>query len=262
MSVAIDDVVNAIECIAPREYAYEWDNSGILIRCGDQVHSVLITLDVTHSVIDEAIMSECDMILAHHPLIFEPIRALRTDHAAEAVIMRLIEAGISLYAAHTSYDRAPGGMGDVLAARLALCDVAVTDGLGEGLMRTGRLVRPMSQTAFADHVKSALGIKSLKTSCTTCDSISHVAVVPGSGGSFLQAAKVAGMDALVTGEAKHHHFLEAASLGVLLAEAGHYDTEHWFVDQVFKSLQVHVNEVQLGLGLKKSIFENSPYVYQ
>jgi putative NIF3 family GTP cyclohydrolase 1 type 2 len=120
----------------------------------------------------------------------------------------------------------------------------------------------MSLAAFADHVKSTLGIKYLKTSRAVCDSISRVAVVPGSGGSFLQAAKAAGADALVTGEAKHHHFLEAAALGVLLAEAGHYDTERWFTDRVFMSLQARVNEVQLDLGLKKAAIENSPYVYQ
>lgn len=262
MPVGIDHVVTMIESIAPRELAYDWDNSGLLLRCGNTVRSMLITLDVTQAVVDEAIASKCDMILAHHPAIFEPMRALSVDRPADALIMRLIKSGISLYAAHTSYDRAPGGMNDVLAQRLGLCDIAVVGGSGEELMRTGYLSQPMSRTAFLDHIKKALGIKYLKTSRCVCDTISGVAVVGGSGGSFLAAAKEAGVDALITGEAKHHHFIEAESMGVLLAEAGHYDTERWFVDDVFMSLQARVNEVQLDLGLKKAVAETTPYVYQ
>ena len=262
MSVKLDDVVAVIEQIAPKELAYDWDNTGLLLRCAGEVNSVLIALDVTQVVVDEAIEQGCDMILAHHPTVFDPMRSLSIDAATDAVIMRMIGAGISLYAAHTSYDRATGGMNDVLAKRLGLENVCTANSDDNGLMRIGQLPKRMDRAAFADHVKAALGIKYLKTSHGTCDSISRVAVVGGSGGDFIAAAKKEGMDALVTGEAKHHHYLEAAALGVLLVEAGHYDTERWFVDDVFMSLQSRLNEVQLYLGLKRATCESVPYKYR
>ena len=261
MPVAINDVAVLIEGIAPLELAADWDNSGLLLRCGDHVGCIMIALDVTQAVVDEAMAQGCDMILAHHPTIFAPVKSLSIGNAADAVIMRLIKAGISLYAAHTSYDCVPGGMNDVLAQKLGLRDVSIADG-GDGAMRIGSLPQPMSRAAFAQHVKQAIDINCIKTSRGGCDNIDRIAVVGGSGGDFVAAARQAGANALVTGEAKHHHFIEAAALGVMLAVAGHYDTERWFVDDVFMSLQARVNKVQLDLGLKKATCEKAPYVYQ
>lgn len=261
MSVAIDKVVEGIEKIAPKDLAYDWDNTGLLLRCAEDVKSILITLDVTHETVDEAIALGCDMILSHHPLIFTPMKTLSVAKPTQSVVMRMIESGISLYASHTSYDRVQGGMNDVLANQLNLRDIEAIDGDGEGLMRTGFLPKPMSTLQLIEHIKRVFDIKYLKTSDTKCDIIGKVAVIGGSGGDFVAAAKNVGATALITGEVKHHHFIEAQAMGVLLVEAGHYDTERFFVDDVFLSLQSWRNKVQLDLGLKKAKCVNAPYRY-
>ncbi len=261
MPLAMDEFVRIVENIAPRELAYDWDNSGLLLRCGDTVSNVLIALDATLTVAEEAERNGCDLILVHHPLIFSPVKALSCHKPQDAVLMKLIRSKISLYAAHTTFDRADGGINDVLAGILGLKDTKVIPGAGESLMRIGDLPQTLEKDALLARVKSALSVKSLRVSQTACLNISRVAVVGGSGGDFIAAAKEQGAQALVTGEAKHHHFIEAAAYGILLIEAGHYDTECAFADAIYISLQSRLNEVQLDLGLKKAENEKAPYAF-
>ncbi len=262
MSVATDEFVRIVEHIAPRELAYDWDNSGLLLRCGDTVSRVLIALDATPFVAEEAKRRGCDMIFVHHPLLFSPVKSLNCHKPQDAVLMKLIRAGISLYAAHTTFDRANGGINDVLAKNLGLRDVIVTPDAGEMLMRVGNLPEAMEKNVLFARVKDSLGVESLRVSQTECGKITRVAVAGGSGGDFVAAAKMQGAHALVTGEVKHHHFLEAAAYGIVLIEAGHYDTECAFVDAIYMSLQSRLNELQLTLGLKKTENEKAPYVFE
>ncbi len=261
MPAATDDFVKAVESIAPLGLAYDWDNSGLILRCSNEAKRVLITLDVTNATADEAEKLSCDMILSHHPLIFEPVKTMSIDKAADAVIMRLVRSGISLYAAHTSYDRAGGGICDTLAKSLGLSQTEAVPGAGEDLMRIGYLQNPMDKGAFLEHVKQSLAVGTLRVSRSNAEKISRVAAVGGSGGSFIEAAKQSGADALVTGESKHHHFIEAEFNGVLLVEAGHYETERCFTEEVFMSLQSRLNELQLSLELFRANSAQSPYEY-
>ncbi len=260
MAVTMDEFVRLVEKAAPPELASDWDNSGLLLRCGETVERVLIALDATMPVADEAVAGEFDMILAHHPTLFSPVKGLDCRQPTDAVIMKLVRHGISLYAAHTTFDKAQGGINDMLAQKLGLTDVRIAPGPEDGLMRVGALKEAMNGEAFAAHVKRALETDAVRISGGQNKQIRTVAVLGGSGGDFAAAAKTAGADALVTGEAKHHHFIEAAAMGMLLAEAGHYATEHGFVDEIFMSLQSSLNEVQLHLGLKRAKCEEAPYI--
>lgn len=262
MSVDIDEFVRIVERVAPRELAYPWDNSGLLLRCGDTVSRVLIALDATPAVAKEAKDKNCDMLLVHHPLLFSPLKSLSFDNAADAVLMTLIRSNISLYAAHTTFDRAQGGIGDALAQRLGLCDVMTVPDAGEMLMRVGELEQTLNKSELVTHVKQVLAVEAVKVSAGDFDGIKHVAVVGGSGGDFVAAAKSAGAQVLVTGEAKHHHFIEAAAAGLLLIEAGHFHTECAFAERIDMSLQSLINEVQLDLGLIKAENDKAPYVFQ
>jgi dinuclear metal center YbgI/SA1388 family protein len=173
--------------------------------------------------------------------------------------MRLIRSGISLYAAHTSYDRVTGGIGDILASRLGLSQIEAVPDSGEDLMRTGYLKSPLKKDEFIDYVKRALCAGMLRVSVTEIETVSKVALVGGSGGGFTEAAKRSGADALVTGEAKHHHFINAKIQNVLLVEAGHYETERSFTQQVFMSLQSTLNELQLNVELFEANSAQAPY---
>ncbi len=261
MPVTMEEFVRIVETAAPRELAYDWDNSGLLLRCGSAVSRVLIALDATMAVAQEAKDKGCDMLLVHHPLIFSPLKSLSCENSTDAVLMALIRANISLYAAHTTFDRAAGGINDALAERIGLGNVSTVAGEGESLMRVGELKAAMDRGAFAAHVKKVLGVPAVRISEADCGDIARVAVVGGSGGDFIAAAKSAGAQALVTGEAKHHHFIEAAAAGLLLIEAGHFHTECAFADSIDMSLQSYVNEVQLDLGLMKAENDKAPYAF-
>ena len=234
------------------------DNTGLILRCGDSIKRVLITLDVTSGTIDEAKELGCDMILSHHPAFFKPVRALDFHNASDAIVMKMIKEGISLYAAHTSFDRANGGMGDVLASKLKLKNIETVAGCGEYVMKTGYLKRPLSSDALVIYIKEMLEINSAQISYGGTEIIEKLAIVGGSGGDFINAAKKSGAKALLTGEAKHHHYIEAAELGILLITAGHYETERYFTEKVFMSLQSCVNELQLSVELIKTRCGKSP----
>lgn len=262
MPVAIDDFVRIIEKAAPQSLALDWDNMGLLVRCDDKIRRVLIALDVTHAVIDEAIENNCDMILAHHPVIFEPIKSISCKDTQGSFLMRLIKEGISLYAAHTSYDIAKGGINDILCQKLGLTGIETVKIDEIDFLRTGYLTQACDKEKLVNHVKKAFGIKCLKISQINCGIIDKVAVVGGSGGDFIISAKKAGAKVLITGEAKHHHYIEAEAQGVLLIEAGHFNTERYFTQEIFLSLQSCLNDVQLPLDLRKAKFEKAPYEYK
>lgn len=259
MTVALDDFVRAVEYIAPPELAYEWDNTGLLLRCSNEISSALITLDVTGEAVDEAEDKGCDMILSHHPLIFDPVKSLSCLRATDAVLMRLIKNGISLYSAHTSFDRAKGGMGDSLAKKLGLKNVEAFEYCGDDVIRTGYLERPMTREKLIDHVKASLGTDWVHASNDCREPIDKIAVVGGSAGEFVEAAEKAGAKALITGEAKHHHFIGANERKILLIAAGHHETERLFIDEAFMSLQSRLNELQLNVNLYKAESARAPF---
>ncbi len=259
MSAAIKEVVSIIESIAPLQQAYEWDNSGLQIKCSERVNNILITLDVTPQTVAEAIENDCDMILSHHPLIFSAMKSVDIDEYTDSIVMQLIKNGISLYCAHTSFDRTPGGLNDVLAQELGLADIETIEGAGEGLLRIGRLEKRLSVSELAGRVKETLSCSHVILTDVDPGGIEMVGVIGGSGGDFAAAAKKHGAQALITGEAKHSHHLEAKGLGILIVEAGHYTTEKLFSKVLLSGLQLGIDEVQLHLGLKSSDQSGAPY---
>lgn len=258
MSVTMEQFTALVEEIAPRGLAYEWDNTGLLLRCGDTVSSVLVCLDATDAVAEEAIACSCDMVLTHHPLMFSPVKALDYADPTQGVVMKFVKHGISLYSAHTSFDIAEGGMNDVLAGLLGLKGVLPAG--EEGLMRIGTLPQPCTGDDLTERVKQSLGVTHVRATSGYKGKVSRVAVVGGSGGEYSPEARRAGAQALITGEVKHHHWLEAQSLGILLIEAGHHETERFFADAIFDRLQSRVNALQYLLGLKKAECMQAPSV--
>lgn len=124
MGYTVRQVVKVMEEIAPPYLAEEWDNVGLLVGgMQDEVHKVMVCLDVTEDTVYEAIQKGANMIISHHPVIFERLRSLRSDVGRERLVYLLVRNGIAVYCAHTNLDKAAGGVDDVLAARLGLQDV-------------------------------------------------------------------------------------------------------------------------------------------
>ncbi|WP_163526383.1 Nif3-like dinuclear metal center hexameric protein [Halobacillus ihumii] len=115
------DVVQQLEQISPKHYAFDWDNVGLQVgSLHKPVSNVMVTLDVVESVVDEAVEKNVDLIIAHHPLLFVSLKQINTDTPKGRVISKLIQHGIAVYAAHTNLDVAAGGVNDVMADLLGL----------------------------------------------------------------------------------------------------------------------------------------------
>ncbi len=216
------DILAVIDRKAPFSTALSFDNSGLL--CGDkdrEIRKVLLSLDITYSVIDEAEAAGADLILTHHPALF----TAQKNFTPEDRVYRLIEKGIAAVAAHTNLDTADGGVNDVLANAVLLTQVEPWWGDDPGFVsRKGVLPAPMPLAGYAAKVKEILHCNSLRYA-DGGRPVHKVALCSGSGGDLWESLVGTDIDTLLTGEAKYHHFLEAAQSGINLIEAGHFATE-------------------------------------
>lgn len=211
----ITEIAAVMEELAPRTLAEEWDNVGTLVDCGGEVDSILVALDITKEVVEEAEAKGCNLIVSHHPVIFQPLRSV----AQNSVVFRLIQKNISALCAHTNLDAAKGGVNDILAAVFGMADPLFFAGGG----RVGRLrvAASVKEIAAVCHKHLNAHVKIVDTG----KKVNTLAVLGGSGGGVVADAKAAGADCLLTGEADHHDAIDARQAGLSLVVAGHYATE-------------------------------------
>ena len=229
--VTVKDILDYLETLAPTSMKMDWDNTGLL--CGDPncpVHKILVALDPFEGVCYEAHDTGADLIVTHHPLIFEAPRSITTQTSIGRSIMFLCEKGISAINAHTNLDCAPGGVNDVLAQRLDLDNIAVinptgTDAQGNpwGLLRMGTFDTELP--VFLAHVKHRLGTPMLRY-VDGGKPVHKVAVGGGACAGSLMDAWDAGCDTFVTSDVKYNQFWDAKDLGINLIDAGHFYTEN------------------------------------
>ena len=214
------DVYDYLNSFADFTSQAEWDNSGFLV--GDarrQVRKIAVTLDIDLPAVRAAAKAGADLIVSHHPVIFYPLKELKSGKPA----YELAKSGIAAICVHTCLDIAPGGVNDVLASLLGLENIEpLMSGRAPGLIRTGTRHFDTAEH-LANHTASALGARAAYADAGK--PIEKIAICGGSGGSYFTDAVQAGMDALVTGEASYHEFLEAADAGLSLIAAGHFETE-------------------------------------
>lgn len=230
--VTVKDILAFLETIAPGYMKMEWDNVGLL--CGSEsktVCKVLVALDPFEAVCKEAAAWGADLIVTHHPLIFQGLKSVTDTTEAGRSIAVLIANGISAVNAHTNLDCAPGGVNDTLAEILSLSDIQVlhpagTTETGEkwGLVRMG-IVPQQNLAAFLGKVKTALACPGLRY-VPGGKPVHKVAVGGGSCGDELAAVAAAGCDTFVTADVKYNQFADAASMGINLIDAGHFCTEN------------------------------------
>ena len=228
----VKQIHDALFDFAPASMKMEWDNVGLL--CGHmdrEVTKVLVALDPMPDVIDEAKQIGAELIVTHHPLIFQPIKSVSDQTYDGKNLLALIESGIAAINLHTNLDCAPGGVNDVLAGKLGLRDVHVlapegTDEKGRewGLIRYG-YVNQMTALDFADEVAEKLGCVGLRFA-DGGRPVHKVAVGGGSCGSEISDVLAAGCDTLVTADLKYNQLQEAGHRGINLIDAGHFETEN------------------------------------
>ena len=230
------DVMDAMERIAPKKLAEEWDNPGLLVGSpDDEVQRILVCLDVREETVKRAKAENFQMIVSHHPVIFRGLKKLRTDLPDGRLLGALLQAGVAVFSAHTNLDCVEGGVNDVLAARIGLDPATIVplnnaDSLSESLGRVGKLPKSMDAKFFAEQVKNSLGIPSVRFVSGGDRPVKKVGLCSGSGAEFIERAAFMGCDAFVTGDVRYHDAQRASALGIHVIDAGHFPTEQPVVE--------------------------------
>ncbi len=242
--MTVQDLYNLIDRIAPFETQMESDNAGFLVgSAAQEVSTVLLALDLTQPVIDEALSLGAQLIIAHHPLMFSPVRTLTEDDYEGRLIRRLVRENISFIAAHTNLDQAPGGMNDTLAQLCGLKETA-----GEGFFRCGFLSEPLIAADYTEHLKRSLNT-TVRLMGPDDALIRKVGLCSGGGSDEWIHAAETGCDAFISGEIKHHLALAMADRQIVALECGHFGTEEPGIRSLAAALQKEANTVECNVRI-------------
>lgn len=249
----VEQVVKAIETLAPLSLQESWDNSGLQVGHPEAgVTGVLVTLDPTPERIDEAIALGANMVVSHHPLIFKGLKSITDSNRTQRAVEKAVKGDIAVYSAHTSLDNARGGVSAMIAqllrARIAgpLVPTAPGEKTGTGVVCE---IEPMSVDDFVSMVKDTLKLKVIRTSDTSkySDTVRRFAACGGSGGSFIGDAIAAGAQAYITGDIRYHDFIDYADK-ICLIDCGHFETEMhsrslmaFIIKKMLPEIPVHIS---------------------
>lgn len=227
--ITVRDITSAIESFAPLPLQEDYDNAGLQVGFKDRpVNAVMLCLDVTTEVLEEAIRRNCDMIISHHPLIFRGLKNLTGADETQKIVIKALEQGIAIYSAHTNLDSAWNGVSHEMAHILGVENLVVLEnkpGLeNEGLGVVGD-IKPTPKLEFLRKIKEKFNVKALRfSSQSPAIVIKRVALCGGSGASMIKRAIEAGADLYVTGDVKYHDFT-SYSQQIVIADIGHYESE-------------------------------------
>ena len=218
--MTVNDIFEFLNGIAPVNTACDFDNAGILV--GDpsaEVSGAVVALDCTASAIKTAIKNNCELIITHHPVIFDPLKTVLTG----STVFELIKSGISVISMHTNLDIAVSGVNDCLGRVLGFDNFEKRPASDGYLLNFAELDTPLSADELARHIKEKLG-GSVKFT-DSGKNIKRVALCSGSGGGYAFDTAVSCCDALITADVKHNIFIDTERLGISVFDAGHFNTE-------------------------------------
>ena len=242
-------LIKAIEGIAPPGLAAEWDNSGMQIEpAASGIGRILVALELTPDVVSEAKSGGYDLIIVHHPIFFGAAAGagcrniLQSDPAGRFAWRLLAEppAPVGVYAAHTTFDAAEGGLCDEMARLIGLIpsdeapdpDLAAEFSHIAPFTRIGRFAGPVDLAGAFDRTWAVLAgydaCADIRMSGNPSASVSKVMIVCGGGGEAIAFAAGTGCSLLITGDIRQHEWRLAESEGLALIDAGHYNTERPF----------------------------------
>lgn len=237
----------------PRSLAYDWDNVGLQVgSLNKPLKRVMVTLDITKAVVREAIDQHVDLLISHHPLIFHPLSNIAFDTPRGWIIQRLVKQDIALFSMHTNYDRASGGMNDVLAEKLGMRDVSLLDP-DDQIGRIGN-IDPMPFPEFVAKIKNVLKLHDVRSIGYTEKTITRIGISGGSGERHFHHAKRQGCDIYLSGDISYHIALEAQEMGFIVVDIGHH-AEKVFITAVAQEIQQAFPEIDVI----ESQLDTNPY---
>ncbi len=243
-------IIDIFESLYPRDLAYNWDNVGLQVgSLNKDVSNILLSLDLTLEVVDEAINNGVELIIVHHPLIFTAMKSINTDTYKGKVIEKLIKSNISLYVAHTNFDVSNYGMNTILANMLNLENQEVLELTteDEGLGKVGT-INSSSMKDYITFVKNTFNVENARFIGDLTKTVNKVAITGGSGSSTIYSASKASVDLLITGDISYHHAHDALAIDVNVLDVGH-NIEKFFVNEL--------KNILLDKGVKSNIIISS-----
>ncbi len=246
-SVKIKEVIDALEQFAPLPLQASYDNAGLQVGLTDvDVSGVLLCLDVTEAIIDEAVRKGCNLVVAHHPLIFRKLAQVTDATYVQRTVIKAIQHNITIVAMHTNMDAVWGGVNHKIADKLGLINLRslgdlkrlpnrftgeMTEG-ADGLI--GDFATPITADDLVIMLKKRFDVECVQANQLLRREIKHVALCGGAGSFLVEEAVKAGADAFVTGDMSYHEFFGYEQT-IQLCAIGHYQSEQ-FTDEIFKEV--------------------------
>lgn len=237
--MTISEIITALEEIAPLAYQESYDNAGLLTGSPQwECTGAICTLDATEAVLQEAHEKGCNLVVAHHPIVFKGISQITGKNYVEQAIIYAIKNDIAIYAIHTNLDNVKDGVNKTIANQLGLLTTKFllpTDNQQVGSGMIGNLAEPITETAFLALLKKQFKLSVIKHTPLLNQKVSRVAVCGGSGSFLISAAKAAGAQFFISADIKYHEFFDAEDR-LVVADIGHWESEQYTIDLLFSVL--------------------------
>lgn len=244
----IRELTNLLESVAPLDLQESYDNAGLIT--GDHswdITGVIISLDMTLPVIEEAVAKGCNVVVGHHPIIFKGLKKINGYNYVEKAIIHAIRNGVALYAIHTNLDSVLyHGVNQKIAQILGLQNLQMMipkpvssghpvfnkpgNAVGAGIV--GTLEDAVDERSFLNLLKSKMQASCVRHTALLEKPISKVAICGGSGSVFLPAAMAQNADVYVSADFKYHEFFDANDR-ILIADIGHYESEQYTMQVLY-----------------------------
>ncbi len=246
MDLFIQDIIDILQEIAPVELAESWDNVGLLAgNPQEKAQSLLVALDPTLPLLEQAESQGANVIITHHPIIFHPLKALRTDQPIGHFLAEAIKKDIHVIACHTNLDSTMDGVSDILAKQLGLTDISPLGpgkpGSSCGLGRIGQYTTPITPEECIRKLNKACSPPWLLEAGPRPKQVQRIAVCGGSCSEFAETAMEANADLFITAEVKHSIARWAEEAGFWMIDGGHFATEQLAMTPLQERLQEQIN---------------------
>lgn len=237
--MTIKEITTLLEAVAPVHLQESYDNAGLIVGNPEtEVTGILFSLDAIESIVDEAVILGCNLVVSHHPIVFRGLKRFNGANYVERVVIKAIQNNIALYAIHTNLDNVLyRGVNERIGQRLGLHNMSIlapkpnSTETGAGVV--GQLPQSMSETAFLDMLKTSMKAGCVRHTALLDKPVSRVAICGGSGSFLLAEAKKSGADVFVTADFKYHEFFDAEDQ-LVICDIGHYESEQYTIELLFE----------------------------
>ncbi len=263
----LKDLLAVLDGIAAPSLAEPWDNVGLMVGDpGQEISGVLVALDASEAIMVEAESHGCNVVVTHHPLIFKPLAAIRTDQVTGRLLARALAGQMAVVGCHTNLDKVSGGVNDALALGLNLqnCRVLAVDSGGAeelGFGRLGDLPSAVAFPEFIDLLLAALDLPAVRVAGIVPEQLLSIAVCGGSGSELAVTAMEAGAQVFITGEVKHSTARWAEDAGFCVIDAGHFSTEKLVVPGLVAAIAKGCGDRGLAVPVRGTELQTSPFQY-